>query len=292
MYPRAMQYREYGSTGVSLSVVGFGGICVKDESGDDARRMVETARERGINYFDVAPQYGNAEVMLGPALKPHRGEVFLACKTLQREAKAARDDFNRSLERLRTDYLDLYQLHGIEGEEDVDHLLAPGGTLELLEELKQKGLVRFVGFSAHNEDAALRLLRSYPFDSILFPINWATWYQGNIGQRIVAEAEKQGVAVLALKALALRRLQEDEEKQWHKSWYKPVETPEQARKGLRFTLSRPVTAAVSPGHEELLWWACDAADSFTPLSQEEEAEIAREAHGTPPLFSREITSIR
>jgi aryl-alcohol dehydrogenase-like predicted oxidoreductase len=287
-----MQYREYGSTGVLLSVVGFGGICVKGESAAEAKRMVETARRRGVNYFDVAPQYGNAEVMLGPALEPHRKEVFLACKTLRREATEAREDFSRSLERLRTDYLDLYQLHGIETEEDVDRLLRPGGTVELLHELKERGLVRFVGFSAHNEEAALRLLRSYSFDSILFPVNWVTWYSGRIGERIVAEAQKLGIAVLALKALALRRLHEEEEKQWHKSWYKPVETPEQAELGLRFTLSRPVTAAVSPGHEELLWWACDAADTFTPLSAEEEETIAEEARRMAPLFSREITSIR
>ena len=276
---------------MELSVVGFGGICVKDETPEDAARIVATARDRGISYFDVAPQYGNAEERLGPALEPYRKDIFLACKTLMREGAEARKDFQTSLSRLRTDHIDLYQLHGIETDEDVDRLLGPGGTIELLEELKRSGAVRFAGFSAHNEDAALRLLKAYPFDSILFPINRFTWHQGNIGPRIAAKAQERGTAILALKALALRRRRENEEKKWSKTWYKPVESAEEAALGLRFTLSRPVTAAVSPGHEELLWWACDAADDFVPLSAEEEAKLAREAHEMPPLFSREITSI-
>lgn len=286
-----MQKREYGSTGVELSVIGFGGICVMDETPEDAKRIVDRARERGINYFDVAPQYGNAEIMLGPALEPHRKDVFLACKTLKRERSEAREDLNRSLDRLRTDHLDLYQLHGIETENDVDRLLAPGGTVEYLEELKAEGTIRFAGFSAHNEEAALRLLDAYHFDSILFPVNWAVWHQGNVGRRVIDRAAERGTAVLALKALALRRWKEDEEKNWAKTWYKPADTPELASRGVRFTLSRPVTAAVSPGHEELLWLACDAADRFAPLSEAEEAAIAEEARSMEPVFSRTVTAI-
>lgn len=286
-----MQYRHYGKSDVRLSMIGFGGICVMNESATDARRIVETARERGINYFDVAPQYGNAEEMLGPALEPHRNDVFLACKTLMREAESARADFTRSLERLRTDYLDLYQLHAIETEEDVQRVLAPGGTLELLNRLKSDGTVRYVGFSAHNEEMALRLLDAYDFDSVLFPINWVTWYRGGIGRRLVERATLRGTAVLALKSLAIRRWTEDEERTWSKTWYKPAETPEEVSRGVRFTLSRRVAAAVSPGHEELLWKACDAADRFVPLAEDEEKELETAAIAIDPVFSRTVTAI-
>jgi aryl-alcohol dehydrogenase-like predicted oxidoreductase len=286
-----MEKRKYGSHEVYLSTIGFGGIVVKDETQEHANDLVAQAVERGINYFDVAPAYGDAQQRLGPALEPYRKDAFLACKTNLREADDAEEEFRRSLRDLRTDYLDLYQMHAIQNQEDVDRALAPGGTLELFRRLKEEGAVRFLGFSAHNEDAALRLLDAFPFDSVLFPVNWAAWFNGDFGPRLVEKAQETGVAVLALKALADRRLQEDETRPWPKSWYRPVDNWEDAQAFLRFTLSHPVTAAVSPGHEELLWWACDAADKFTPLSDAEWDGLKQRAAKQEPIFSRTITAI-
>jgi predicted aldo/keto reductase-like oxidoreductase len=286
-----MYYRAYGSTEIELSVIGFGGICVMDESAEDSARIVARAIDLGINYFDVAPQYGNAQEMLGPALEPYRNDVFLACKTLMRERDDALAEFERSLELLRTDRIDLYQLHAIETEEDADRVLAPGGALELFSELRDRGRISYIGFSAHNEDQAIRLLEAYPFDSVLFPINWIMWSTGRIGPRLIQTAQSRGTAVLALKSLAIRRWGDGETKTWPKAWYKPAESPEEVARGVRFTLSRPVTAAVSPGHEELLWAACDAADRFEPLTEDEERAIAEEARTVEPMFSRTVTAI-
>ena len=286
-----MQKRQYGSHDVELSVVGFGGILVTDEAAKEAERRVSRAIDRGVNYFDVAPTYGNAQDMLGPALEPYRGDVFLACKTNVRDAAGAEEEFVESLRALRTGHIDLYQIHGIQTEEEVNAVLAPDGALSLFQRLRERGDISYIGFSAHNEEAALRLLEAFPFDSVLFPINWATWHAGSIGPRIVEAAEKQGTAVLALKALAKRRRQEDEPREWKKAWYRPVDNFEEAERGLRFTLSRPVVAAVSPGHMEHFEWACDAADRFTPLSEAEEKEIAEAAKRAEPIFSREVTAI-
>jgi predicted aldo/keto reductase-like oxidoreductase len=239
----------------------------------------------------VAPSYGNAEEMLGPALEPYRRNVFLACKTNVRDAAGAEKEFSQSLRTLRTDHIDLYQLHAIQTEEDVDAILAPDGALSLFQRLRERGDISYIGFSAHNEDAALRLLDAFPFDSVLFPVNWATWHAGGIGPRTVDVARKRGTAVLALKALAKRRWRDHEERNWNKTWYRPVDSPDEAERGLRFTLSRPVVAAVSPGHIEHFEWACDAADRFTPLTPEEEAETEEMARNTEPLFSRTVTAI-
>lgn len=292
-----MVTRRYGVHDVFLSVIGFGGICVMDETPADAARIVARAVERGVNYFDVAPSYGNAEERLGPALEPYRRDVFLACKTNVREADGAEHEFRQSQRRLRTDHIDLYQLHGIETEDDVDRILAHGGALEVLTRLRDAGDVRFLGFSAHNEDAALRLLDAYDFDSVLFPVNWRVWNAGGVGPRMVDRARSKGAAVLALKALADRRRHEGEPAVYPKAWYRPLSEPRDIETALRFTLSRPVTAAVSPGHEELLWAACDAADAFSPLSDDEERELRARAVSTAtgtaevPLFSRSITEI-
>lgn len=280
-----MEKRLLGRTGEQLSVVGFGGILVMNEEPQAASRLVAQAVDRGINYFDVAPSYGNAEERLGPALEPYRKRVFLACKTEMRTRDGAAAALRQSLQRLRTDHFDLYQFHGVSKMGEVEQILGPGGAMEAFLEAKDKGLIRFIGFSAHSEEAALALMDRFPFDSILFPFNWVCWHQGQFGPRVLEKAMQKGVGRLALKALAKRTWKDDAERsKWPKCWYHPVESAEEAAMGLRFTLSRPITAATSPGHAELFWWACDAADKFTPLTQAEEAEIMKKSEGLTPIF--------
>lgn len=257
-----MEQRILGRTDAELSVVGFGGIVVSGVSRRDAGRLVGRAVERGVNYFDVAPAYGNAEERLGPALETYREDVFLACKTGERTAEAAEAELGRSLKRLRTDHLDLYQLHAVASVEDAERILAPGGALEALVSARDRGLVRFIGFSVHSEDAAARLLEAFPFDAMLLPVNLFCWRDGNFGPRACEEGRKRGAGVLAIKALAKRPLRDDETKKWPKCWYVPIDTLPEARTALSFTLSHPVTAAVCPGHAELLWLACDAAETL------------------------------
>jgi len=282
-----VEKRELGGTGERLSVVGFGGIVVMGVEPAEAERVVATAvEERGVNYFDVAPDYGNAEERLGPALEPYREAVFLACKTGKRDARGAEEELEASLRRLRTDRVDLYQLHGIQTMEDVDRVSAPGGALEALARARRKGLARYLGFSAHSEAAALVLMGRFAFDTILFPFNWVCWHEGRFGPRVLAAAREKGLGILALKALAKRPWRDGEPRRWSKAWYAPVETPAEALLAMRFTLSKPITAAVSPGHPELLWWACDAAEQFTPLSEEEAAGLARRSAGLEPIFRR------
>jgi len=280
-----MDKRKLGKTGEEISMVGFGGIVVRNETPEAAKRFVAMAvEERGVNYFDVAPTYGNAEERLGPALEPHRDSVFLACKTGKRDAKGAEEELHSSLKRLRTDHFDLYQLHSVASMDDVEQITAPGGALETFIKAREKGLTRFLGFSAHSEEAAMELMDRFAFDTMLFPFNWVCWHQGNFGHKVLEKAHKEGLGILAIKALAKRRWKEDEKRNWNKVWYSPVDTFEEASLALRFTLSKPITAAVSPSHVEFLWWACDAADKFAPLSEEEAKEVAERSAGLEPIF--------
>ena len=256
-----MQKRKLGKTGNKLSIIGFGGIVVKDVSPQDADRIVGQAIDRGINYFDVAPTYGNAEDRLGPALKPYRDDVFLACKTTQRSAAGAEEELQQSLRNLQTDHFDLYQFHGVSSVDEVDQMLGKGGALDTFLKAREDGLIRNIGFSAHSEDAALKLLDSFEFDSVLFPINSVFWHKGNFGPRLVAKAQSQGIGILALKAMARRPVREGEEKRWNKCWYVPIESKDDARAALSFTLAQGTTAAIPPGHQELLWRACDTVEA-------------------------------
>jgi aryl-alcohol dehydrogenase-like predicted oxidoreductase len=279
-----MERRPFGTTGEKVSVVGFGGIIVMNEDPAQAKKVVAEAVERGVTYFDVAPGYGNAEERLGPALSPHRKKVFLACKTGKRTAAEAQAELEQSLARLKTDHFDLYQLHGVTTMEEVETVFCPGGAMETLVKAREKGLARFLGFSAHGEEAALALMDRFPFDSVLFPFNWACWLKSGFGERVLHKAEKKGMARLALKTLAKRRWAEGEERAWPKCWYKPVDSYEEAVQAMRFTLTKPVTTAISPSHAELLWWMCDAVAHLRPLSGHEVEELAEEAANLETIF--------
>jgi aryl-alcohol dehydrogenase-like predicted oxidoreductase len=267
--------------------VGFGGIIVMNEEPASAARMVSHAIERGVTYFDVAPGYGDAEEKLGPALAPFRDGVFLACKTGKRTAAEAAVELENSLRKLKTDHLDLYQHHAVTTLEEVKTIFGPGGAMETFVKARKAGKVRHLGFSAHSEEAALALMDGFSFDSILFPFNWACWLNGGFGRPVMARAQEKGMALLALKTMAKRKWKEGEEKKWPKCWYKPVETIEEARAAVRFTLSMPVTAGVSPGHFELFNWMCDAAESIGPLGSAEEAALAAQAAGLDVIFAEQ-----
>ncbi len=281
-----METRKYGNHDERLSIVGFGGILVSQVEPGEAARLVAKAIDRGINYFDVAPTYGNAEERLGPALKPYRDKVFLACKTTERSAEGSERELHNSLRLLQTDHFDLYQLHSVTTEDDVKQIFGGGGALETFVKAREKGLVRYIGFSAHSEEAALALMERFEFDSVLFPLNWVTWNHGEFGPAVVEAAGKKGLAILALKTMAKRKWKEDEERQWSKTWYRPVETYEEALAAVRFTFSLPVTAGPTPGHEQLFDWMCDAAEEFRPLSPEEKEKIAKASMDFEPIFSR------
>jgi len=279
-----IEKRSLGKTGEKLSMIGFGGIVVDKATSAEAAARVKEAIDHGINYFDVAPSYGNAEEMLGPALEPYRKDVFLACKTGERKREGARKELEQSLKYLRTDHFDLYQLHAVTSLEDVDTIFAKGGAMETFVEAKEEGKVRYLGFSAHSVEAALALMEGFDFDTILFPFNYATWYAGNFGPQVMEKAKKKEMGILALKSMAWRPWEEGEERTISKTWYKPHTDPEEANKGLRFTLSHPVTAAIPPGHEDLFSMALKLAKDFEPMDKKEINAIKEKALQTEPLF--------
>ena len=279
-----MQTRAYGSTGQQLSIIAFAGIVVKEETAEDSARYVSWAIDQGINYFDVAPGYGNAQNMLGPALEQYRNDVFLSCKTKQRDAVSAQAELEESLKLLRTDHFDLYQLHSMATEEDLEVATGPGGALEVLVKAREQGLVRHLGFSAHSAEVAVELMNRFDFDSVLFPVNFTTWFESGFGPQIMAEAEKRGVARLALKGAAHHALEDSDNRVREKCWYAPIEDQDLMNMALRWTLSQPITAAIPPGDPELWQRAVKIAQDFTPITAGEEAQLRENACGKAPLF--------
>jgi aryl-alcohol dehydrogenase-like predicted oxidoreductase len=278
--------RTLGKTGERLSMIGFGGIVVMDESPDAAANVVAEAVDRGINYFDIAPSYGNAQERLGPALAPHRKNVFLACKTEGRTRDESRKQLEESLRLLKTDHVDLYQFHALTKMKELDQVLGPGGAMETMEAARKEGKIRFIGFSVHSQETALAALERYNFDTILFPVNWVLFTQADFGPKILKKAQEKQMGILALKAMAKTVWPADQKKDHPepKCWYRPAGFPDEASLGLRWTLSHPITAAIPPGDEKYFRLAMDVAQSYKPLEPHEEQALLTGGHGVEPIF--------
>ncbi len=283
-----MLQRPYGKTKEMLSVIGFAGIIVMNETQSDANRYVAEALDQGINYFDVAPSYGDAQDKLGPALAGHRQDVFLACKTEKRTRKEAEEALNHSLKTLQTDHFDLYQLHSMTTEADVEQAFGPNGVMETVVKAQQEGKIRHVGFSAHSDYAAQACLDRFPFESVLFPLNWMTYLREGFGKPLVERAQKDGLTLLALKALARCAWPEGmtrEARPYPKTWYQPLDDPDRADLALRFTLSLPVTAAVTPGDIRMFRLAMQLIGAYRPITPDEIELLKTWDEDRQPIFA-------
>ncbi len=279
--------RRLGRTGRDLSIIGLGGIVLTNSEQAVANNTVAQAHEAGINYVDVAPSYGDAQQRLGPALKPYRDQFFLACKTGKRDKAGAAAALDESLKLLETDHVDLYQHHAVTTMVDVHRILGPGGAQEAFEAGQKAGKIRYLGFSAHSEEAALALLDHFDFDTVLFPINFVLASRKNFGPRVIARVHEKGAGMLAIKAMAKSQWpagMTQAQKPNPKEWYEPCSVPEQAALALRWTLSQRITAAIPPGDERFFPLAMYVAQNFQPITPEEEKMLIASAADAVPIF--------
>jgi len=280
-----LERRALGQTGEKLSIVAFGGIVLNKSTPEQAAQWVRQAFEAGVNHFDVAPEYGSAEIQMGPALAPFRRDVFLSSKTAKRRGSEAATELDRSLQRLHTDHLDLYLLHHVTDMQEVETIFGDDGAIKALVQAKRDGKVRFLGFSAHSVEAALAMMERFAFDAIMFPVNYATWHAGNFGPQVLAKAQEKKLGILALKALAKRPWPQDADRSAHPNcWYEPMTDPDEALMGLRFTLSHPVTTALLPGSQACQQLGIKLAAQFTPLRPEEVEAMKLKGLTATPLF--------
>lgn len=244
--------RRLGKTDLMVAPVVFGGVILMSSEPEQAAQWISEAIDRGVNYFDVAPSYGNAEILMGPALAPYRKQIHLACKTTERTAAAAQAELERSLERLQTDYFDIYQLHAMTTDDDLEQAFAPGGIMEYLIQARERGLIRHIGFSAHSERIAVKLLQRFDFESVLFPLNWVMGLNTGWGESLSEFASERDIGLLGMKVLAQRKLRDGEREVFPNSWVKtnfpddPVED-RLALLGMKYAVIKGAQALVPPG---------------------------------------------
>ncbi len=285
-----MKYRAFGNTGFNISAVAYGGIVSAGHYGQtimpgdgqaNSDGYVSWAVDQGVNYFDVAPTYGDAQLMLGNSLKPYRRNVYLACKTTERTRKEAEKRMKKSMELLHTDYFDVYQMHALVKMEDVETAFGPGGIMEMMVEMKEKGIARKLGFTAHSEAVALKALSLYDFDTVLFPFNWHMNMAHGMGNTLIRTAKERGMGVLCMKSM-IERAWTDEERyasKYPKSWCKPFDTdeePEILLAAVKYALSLGVDTIIPPGNFDHFRFAVEHIDEAlaSPLNDAERAMLA------------------
>jgi len=280
--------RSLGNTGLKASIIAFPGLALGRNPQDVGTEKLHDAYERGVNYFDVAPAYGDSEVKMGIALEGIQREGYLlACKTKMRDKKGAREELERSLKRLKTDYFDVYQLHCLKRTEEVEEALAPGGAMETILEAKKEGKIRHIGFSAHTTKSALAAMRQFEFETVMFPITFVEYYLMGFGKPILELAKKQGAGVLAMKMLCRGAWPEGVERT-RKWWYRATEDIEELNLAVRFSLSQPnVVAGICPSFFDLLDKSIEAGKTYKPITEGEKKLLRKTAETCQSLFRRE-----
>ena len=196
-----MQKRKLGRTGLDVSVIGFGGTWISELSMPEAVKVVQRAFELGINYFDTAKLDGDSEEKLGAALKDVRDECVLATKTASRTRSESLADFKSSLRRLKTDRLDLIQLHGIDDKKTLHKATDPGGSLQMCKKARSKGLVDFIGVTGHKPRVLIKAIETNEFDTILVPLNVVT---RQALEELIPRAKELDVGVAIMKPLSAK----------------------------------------------------------------------------------------
>jgi predicted aldo/keto reductase-like oxidoreductase len=188
-----------GKTGLEVSRAGMGGIPIQRPTEDEAVKVIHRALDLGINFIDTAAGYGVSEERIGKALVGRRDQVVIATKSGQRGKAEAAAELERSLERLRTDVIDIWQLHNISSAEAYAQVTSPGGSLEAAQEALQAGKIRHVGLSSHNLDVAIEAVRSGLFETIQFPFNYVTCEPADM---LIPLAKAHDVGFIGMKPFA------------------------------------------------------------------------------------------
>lgn len=287
----------FGRTGHDSTRTLFGAAALGAMRQEKADAVLDLLLEFGVNHIDVAASYGDAELRVGPWMKQHRKDFFLASKTGERTAAGAKESIQRSLERLQVDQIDLLQFHNLTDEEGWQIAMGPGGALEAAIEAREQGLIRFIGVTGHGmavADMHLRSLARFDFDSVLLPYSIMMMRDPEYASSFDALylfCMEQNVAIQTIKSIARRRWREEDQSKRF-SWYEPIKDEAALRRAVHWNFSRPGiflnTSSDATLLRKILQAASDFDDSVAEIvSAEVEADV--ETLELEPLFVRGVT---
>ena len=278
----------FGRTGHLSTRMIFGAAALSRVTQAEADRTLELIAEHGLNHIDVAASYGEAELRLAPWLKGHRGDVFLASKTEQRDYAGARDEIRRSLGRLGVDQLDLIQLHNLVDLGEWKTALEPDGALRACVEARDEGLVRFIGVTGHGLEVAARhkaSLERFDFDSVLLPYSYILMQNPQYAadfEALISLCSARNVAVQTIKAIT--RAPWGERAQTSATWYEPLEEQTAIDTAVHWVLGRDGFFLNTVGDIKVLPKVLDAAERFESRPTDGQMQNVLDEKEMSPLF--------
>jgi aryl-alcohol dehydrogenase-like predicted oxidoreductase len=286
-----IQKMPFGKTGHESSRLIFGAAAfsgIRRQSAADP--ILEILLRHGINHIDVAASYGLAELRVGPWMKIHRADFFLATKTGERSRAKAAAEIRRSLKRLQTDHVDLVQFHAVETMEELEKVFRKGGALEAALEARERNLVRFIGITSHGleaPDVLLAALDRFEFASVLLPCNYPMLrnpaYAAGF-RRLAAACAERGVALQTIKSIC-RRPWPERAKRRTTTWYETLTEPEDVARAVGFVLGRPQLFLNTASDVNLLPVILDAADRYAGPPSDADMEKLAAAREMAPLWA-------
>jgi predicted aldo/keto reductase-like oxidoreductase len=259
-----VEQRRLGKTGLTVGVIGFGGLVVSGWPQRQVEELVGRALVAGVNYFDTAHSYGDSQEKLGAALEGKRDQVILGAKLIYRDAEEASLEIDHSLERLRTDHIDVYHLHAVDTPQEWEQVSAEDGALTALECGREAGKIRFLGITGHMPSIQALALRSGRLDTVMAATNYTDRFVYGAELGLHPLARHMGAGVFVLKPTAHGQIADRE-------------------LAYRYVLSQDVDCVLTPREPEEFLLALEVAARFQPLSAEEERELLL---GAPELAGR------
>ncbi len=278
----------FGRTGHMSTRLIFGGAAFSSVTQAEADRTLDVLLKYGINHIDTAASYGDSELHIGPWMARHRQDFFLATKTGERTYEKAREEFHRSLERLRVDRVDLIQLHYLVDPQEWEVAMGPGGALEALVEAREQGLTRFIGVTGHDVSVTAmhkRSLERFDFDSVLLPYNYIMMQNPQYAadfESLLAMCQKRNVAVQTIKGVCRRPW--GDKPHSRATWYEPLEDQAAIDKTVHWILNRPGIFLNTAADIHILPRILDAGSRFQAAPSDKEMKALLEEQVMAPLF--------
>ena len=279
----------FGRTGHASSQIIFGAYALSNATQADAERILEILLEHGVNHIDAGRIYRNAEGLIGSWMKKHRDDFFVATKSRSRTYEGAWKDLRRSLDRLRVDHIDLWQVHGLTNQAGWEKAMGPGGALEALTEARQKGLVLYLGVTGHGNRAAamhLQSLERFDFDSVLLPYNYCQMRIASYAvefHKLIELCRKRSIAVQTMKSIAWRPIGNRQRK--HNTYfYEPLESEGAIEKSVHWAMGLQGSFVITAGDMQFVPRMLESAEKYEQRPSDEEMNLLVNEHGIQQVF--------
>jgi aryl-alcohol dehydrogenase-like predicted oxidoreductase len=284
-----MEKRRFGRSEHESSMAIFGACALGFVTQKEADNAMQGVIDAGITHIDIAPTYGNAEDRIAHWIPEIRDQFFLGCKTMERSKKGAARAIRESLDRLRTDHFDLYQMHAITNMDELDEVTMTGGALEAIIDARDEGLTKHIGITGHGIDTPavfIEALKRFNLDSVLFPVNFVLYANPKYresAEKLIALCQQKDVGMMGIKHIT--RGPWGEKAKTHNTWYEPFIEKEMIKKAVDFALSQGITGICTPCDVKIMPDVIMACEHFYPMSKCEQEKLIASAPSYTPLFT-------